>query len=101
MKKRVKFSKEFKLKAVHLSEKSDNIQDLATSLGISGGLLYRWRKEYFDREGKGEVFPGVGKSTGILDPEREELKRLRRENKDLKEERDILKKAVSIFSKND
>ena len=83
MKKLVKFSKEFKLKAVHLSEKSDNIQDLATSLGLSGGLLYRWRKEYFDR---------VGKSTGILDPEREELKRLRRENKDLKEERDILKR---------
>ncbi len=48
MKKRVKFSKDFKLKAVHLSEKSDSIQDVATSLGISGGLLYRWRKEYFD-----------------------------------------------------
>jgi transposase-like protein len=38
MKKRIKFSKEFKLKAVHLSEKSDNIQDVAISLGISGGL---------------------------------------------------------------
>jgi transposase len=97
MKKRIKFSKEFKLKAVHLSEKSDNIQDVATSLGISGGLLYRWRKEYFDREGKGEVFPGFGKSTGILDREREELKRLRKENKDIKEERDILKKTVRIF----
>lgn len=34
MKKRVKFSKEFKLKAVHLSEKSDNIQDIAISLEI-------------------------------------------------------------------
>ncbi len=41
MKKRVKFSKEFKLKAVHLSEKSDNIQDRASILGISGGLLCR------------------------------------------------------------
>jgi transposase-like protein len=52
MKKRVKFSKDFKLKAVHLSGKSDSIQDVATSLGISGGLLYRWRKEYLDREGE-------------------------------------------------
>ena len=50
---------------------------------------------------KGEVFPGVGKSTGIIDSEREELKRLSRENKDLKEERNISKKVVSIFSKND
>ena len=98
---RTKFSKYFKLKAVHLSETSDNIKDLAISLGIDGALLYRWRKGYFKREGKSVVFPGVGKSTGILDPEREELKRLRGENKDLKEERDILKKAVSIFSKND
>lgn len=101
MEKRAKFSKEFKLKAVHLSETSDSIKDVAISLGIGGALLYRWRKEYFEREGKGEIFPGVGKSTGILDPEREELKRLRKENKDLKEERDILKKAVSIFSKKD
>ncbi|MFT6716207.1 MAG: transposase [Saprospiraceae bacterium] len=80
-----------------MSEKSDSIQDVAIRLGISVALLCRWRKEYFTREGKGDVFPGVGKSTGILDPEREELKRLRRENKDLKEECDILKKAVSIF----
>ena len=42
MGKRTKFSKDFKLKAVHLSEKSDNIKDLAISLGI------------------GEVFLGVG-----------------------------------------
>ena len=101
MSKRTKFSQDFKLKAVHLNEQSDNIKDLAISLGINEALLYRWRKEYFKREGKGEVFPGVGKSAGILDTEREELKRLRKENKGLKEERDILKKVVSIFSKND
>ena len=60
MKKRVKLSKDFKLKSVHLCDKSDSIQDVAISLGISGGLLYRRRKEYFDRKGKGEVFPVVG-----------------------------------------
>ena len=56
-----------------MSEKSDNIKYLAISLVRDGALLYRWRKEYFKREGKGEIFPGVGKSTGILDPEQEEL----------------------------
>ena len=101
MNNRTKYSAEFKLKAIELSKNSDNIKDVAVSLGISAALLYRWRKEYFSREGKGEVFPGMGKSTGILNPEWEELKRLRRENKHLKEERDILKKAVSIFSKKD
>ena len=101
MNNRRKHSKEFKLKAVELSKQFDNIKELAISLGITGALLYRWRKEYFAREGKGEVFPGVGKSTGIVNPELEELKRLGKENKDLREERDILKKAVSIFSKKD
>jgi transposase len=96
MNNRTRFSKEFKLKVIDLSEKSYNINDVAISLGINEALLYRWIKEYFKREGKGDVFPGVGKSVGILDPEREELKCLRKENKDLKEERDILKKAVSI-----
>ena len=52
MKKRVKFSKEFKIKSVNLSEKSDSIQEVATSLRISGGLFYRWRKEYFNIEVK-------------------------------------------------
>ena len=37
-------------------------------------LLYRWRKEYFKREDNGEVFPGIGKSKGILAHKREELK---------------------------
>ena len=76
MKKLVKLSKEFTLKAFHLSKKSDTIQDIATSLRINGGLLYRWRKEHFDRSAKGEVFPGVGKSAGILNPEREKLKKI-------------------------
>lgn len=54
-----------------MSEKFDNIKDLAISLGIDVASLYRWRKEYFKREGEGEVFPEVGKSKGIFDPELE------------------------------
>jgi transposase len=99
MKARKKFSKEFKLKAVEMSNKSDCIKDVAISLGIQEALLYRWRKEFYEKEG--DVFPGVGVASTLQDAEKEELRRLRKENRDLKMERDILKKAVGIFSKND
>ena len=99
MRNRRQYSKEFKLNAIKLSNESDCIKDVAISLGIRSSMLYKWRKEYY-KQGT-EVFPGVGKSTGIVSAEKEELNRLRKENRDLKMERDILKKAVSIFSKSD
>ena len=99
MRTRKKFSKEFKLKAIEMSNNSDNIKEVAISLGIRDALLYRWRKEFYEKEG--EVFPGGGSVGDTSNPEREELRRLRKENRDLKLERDILKKAVGIFSKND
>jgi transposase-like protein len=49
MGKRTKFSIGFKLKIVHLSEKYDNIKDLAISLGMGETLLYPWRKKYVKR----------------------------------------------------
>ena len=94
-----KFSKEFKLKAIEMSNKSDSIKEVAISLGIREPLLYRWRKEFYQKED--EVFTGSGVASTIQDVEKEELPRLRKENRDLKLERDILKKAVGIFSKND
>ena len=54
--------------------------------------MHRWKKK--SEEGKIEPFPGKGR----LSPEDEELRQLRRENKRLRMERDILKKAVAIFS---
>tara|TARA_B110001454_G_scaffold159795_1_gene149156 strand:+ start:145 stop:444 length:300 start_codon:yes stop_codon:yes gene_type:complete len=99
MKTRRKFSKEFKLKAIEMSNKSDYIKGVAISLGIQGALLYRWRKEFYQKGG--DVFSGSGIGSTIKDVEKEELRLLRKENRDLKLERDILKKAVGIFSKND
>lgn len=99
MKTRKKFSKEFKLKAIEMSNESDSIKDVAISLGIREALLYRWRREFYQKEG--EVFTGSGVISTLPDPEKEELRRLQKENRDLKLERDILKKAVGIFSKND
>lgn len=83
--------------AVELSRNHDNFQELAKELDIRQELLYRWRRE----AGKhpDSCFPGQGK---VARTEYEkELARLKRELRDAQLERDILKKAVSIFSKSD
>ena len=60
-------------------------------LGIGSGQIYRSRKQ-FSADGA-SAFPGNGKSRD------EELAALRKENKELREERDILRKATAIFSR--
>ncbi len=93
VKNRRQFTKAFKVEAVRLVVKEGrSISEVARELGIGENLLSRWKKKY--EEGKVEPFPGKGR----LSPEDEELRQLRRENKRLRMERDILKKAVAIFS---
>jgi transposase len=88
-----RYSREFKIEAVRLTELDDRpVADVARELGIHPNNLYKWR-ELFATKGE-DAFPGKGKRSG---PE-EELRRLRRENARLREERDILKKAVIFFS---
>jgi len=88
---RKKLSKEFKLEALKLAEEI-GIPRAAKDLGISDSLLYRWRKAA-KNEGN-DAFRGHGKLT-----ERdEELRRLRQENRTLKMEREILKKATAFFA---
>lgn len=94
---RKKYSKEFKQKAVELSNVRGNTQQVARELGISAELLYRWRKEM--RHNPDLAFSGNGKAQ--LTAEQKELARVKKELADVKMERDILKKAVSIFSAND
>ena len=94
---RKKYDKEFKQKAVELSYARGNAKEIAEELGIDKGLLYRWRKEFKMYEGNS--FPGHG-TPKMTDLERENA-RLRRELRDTKMEREILKKAISIFSVSD
>ena len=94
---RKKYDKEFKQKAVELSYARGNAKEIADELGILAELLYRWRREYQKYENNS--FPGKGKPK-MTDLEKENA-RLRKELRDAKMERDILKKAVSIFSKSD
>lgn len=91
------FNREFKLKAVELSYQRENIRELAHELDIRPELLYRWRKEFASKETAS--FPGNGKKK--MSAQETENVRLRKELADMRLERDILKKAVGIFSKND
>lgn len=91
---RKKYNRDFKLETVRLSYERENISDLSKELGIRPSLIYRWRSEFNSMSENS--FPGNGRR---LEPE-DELQKLRRELNEVKMERDILKKAVSIFSKN-
>jgi transposase len=90
--KRRKYTKEFKKDSVELLLRTgQSAIEIAAELGIRSEILSRWKREYETHEEK--AFPGQGK------PIEAELAGLRKELADVKMERDILKKAVSIFSR--
>jgi len=74
------------------SEPGVTAREVESRLGIGQGVLSRWKRELGKNGDK--AFPGKGH----LPPQEEELRRLKRECKRLQRERDILKKAVAIFS---
>lgn len=91
------FSKEFKEQAVLLTETSGRrVSEIANDLGIRENMLWRWKKEH--RESGARSFPGQGNRQQGTDLE-EENRRLKEELLLAQMERDILKKAVAIFSK--
>ena len=91
--KRRKFTKEFKEEAVKLViEEGYQISEASRNLGIHANLLGRWKREYEDG-GK-----GVSDNESSVSM-KAELNRLRKENKRLKMEREILKKAAAFFAK--
>jgi len=97
MSQRRKFDQSFKKRAVELSYKRENIRELAEELGVNPDLIYPWRKELDDYD-EGS-FPGHGKPK--LTKEQAEINRLQKALKEAELERDILKKAIGIFSRKD
>jgi transposase len=94
---RKSYTKEFKQRAVELGIARGNVQEVAKELGVKADMIYRWRKESFGRPDL--AFGGNGVKQ--LTPEQRELARLKKELENVRMERDILKKAVSIFSMSD
>jgi transposase len=91
--KRRGFDRGYKEAAVRLVvEEKRSVAGVARELGISANLLHRWKRE-FGELGK-QAFPGKGH----LPAEQEELRRLRQQLRDVTEERDILKKAIAVFT---
>ena len=86
------YSLEFRREAVRLLRTSGRpIPQLAKELGCSPQSLRNWSKQLDVDEGKAD---------GLTSDEREELRRLRRENRILAEEREILRKAAAFFAKD-
>lgn len=94
MSKRQTYSKQFKLDVIKQSYERDNIRELADELGINPGLIYAWRSEY--KKKPQQSFPGKGIPSRT--PEEKELAELKKELADVRMERDILKKAMGIFT---
>ncbi len=92
--KRKHYSKQFKIDAVQLvTEQGFDVSEAARNLGIHHSSLRRWKRQ-LESDGN-QAFPGKGN----LSADKDELNRLRKENKRLRMERDILKKATAFFAK--
>ena len=88
------FSREFKRDAVLLvTEKGMPVGKAARELDIHPNLLHLWRRRFLAEGDK--AFVGKGRVT----PEEAEIKRLRKELERVRQQRDILKKALAVFSK--
>ena len=93
---RRQYTAEFKRESVELLLRSEKTaRAISDDLGIRSDLLGKWKSQYL--AAKENAFPGTGY---LQDPEQEQIRKLERELRHITEARDILKKVVSIFSKD-
>lgn len=93
---RRRFDAQFKLDAIRLIEDtSRTVRDIAKDLGVRPEMLYRWQRE-LEQDPK-QAFPGKGN----MKPEQDQVRQLERELARVTQERDILKKALAFFSRNE
>ena len=91
---RTKYENEFKVTIVELLQSRKKPKDLSDEYNLDQSMIRRWKRDYDAKSGDLSKKREVSK-------EEHEIKTLRKELRNITEERDILKKAVSIFSKND
>lgn len=96
---RKKYSKQERLEIVQLSlAPESSVREIAAQFGINPNSLYRWRKLYYSQHQSPQH---QSPSKGGLSPEQQQIKELQKQLREAQLERDILKKAVRIFSKSD
>ena len=89
-----RYENDFKVMLVELLESGRTAKELSEEYKINSGIIRRWKREY-------KAKSGDFSKKRELSSEELELKALQKELRDVRMERDILKKAVSIFSKSD
>lgn len=89
-----KHSNEFKRMIVELLQSGQSVKEISKEYDLNGSMVRQWRKLY-------ELNSGDFSNKKELTTEELELKKLQKELREVKLERDILKKAISIFSKSD
>jgi len=94
---RRKYSKEFKMEAIRMCENGErSISEIERELGITAGLLWKWKADLEGQPKKEEAFPGHGRLTDT----EARIRQLERENALLKQDKEILKKVLEMFSKD-
>jgi transposase len=89
------YSTEFKREVLAMAAKGEkSISELERDLGISAGLVYKWRRRYRNNEEGGKLAPSEEREAAA------EIRRLKRELEVMRQERDVLKKAIQIFSQD-
>jgi transposase len=89
---RRQYTPEQKADAVRMVRQVGNLSQVARDLGLTVSVLHRWVQQ-------ADIDAGQGAQGALTSDEREELRRLRRENRTLEMERDFLKKAAAFFAK--
>lgn len=95
---RKRYGKQFKLEALQMYENGErSMAAIERELGITTGLLAKWRDALQKMPKKEEAFPGNGK----LPDSRARIRQLERENAQLRQEKEILKKVLSMYSRDE
>jgi len=95
---RRKYSKEFKLEAIRIYENGErSAAEVERELGMTAGLLWKWKHSLEEQPNKEDAFRGQGKRTEA----EERIRQLERENALLRQDKEILKKVLQMYSKDD
>ena len=95
---RRKYTKEFKMEAIRMYENGERtLLEVEKELGITPGLLGKWKDELNHHPKKEEAFPGNGRLTDT----EARIRQLERENALMKQDKEILKKVLTMYSKDD